>query len=310
MWAGPLNGVGAVRALGSLFKLTVGVLQAIALLLRHRPQAILLTGGWANVPLAVAGWLLRAPVLVYLPDIEPALTVKVIARFARRVAVTVADSRAFFDPDKTVVTGYPLRRAVREATREGGRAHFELDANRPVLLVFGGSRGARSLNIAVESILPDLLAEGVQVLHITGTLDWERSQEATHAHRDAPDYHPFAYLHDEMGSALAAADVVVCRGGASTLGELPYFGLAGVVVPYPHAWQYQKVNADYLAERGAAVRVNDEDLGNNLHTTLRHLLMNRVQLEQMQANARHLAHDGAVALAAELLKMAGVSSND
>ncbi len=305
VWAGPLNGVGVLTALVSLLKLAIGTLQAFALLLRHRPHAVLLTGGWANVPLAVAGWLLRAPMLVYLPDIEPALTVSVVARFARRVAVTVDDSRAFFKGSKTVTTGYPLRRSVREATRAAGRAHFGLDNDRPVLLVFGGSRGARSLNLALESCLAELLADGVQVLHLTGTLDWERSQTATQAQRDARDYHAFPYLHDDMGLALAAADVVLCRSGASTLGELPYFGLAGILVPYPHAWRYQKVNADYLVARGAALRLEDETLDKKLLPTLRELLANRVQLAQMQASARQLARDGAAALAAELLTLAG-----
>ena len=187
------------------------------------------------------------------------------------------------------------------ATREAGQAHFKLDAKRPIVLFFGGSRGARSINQSLEANLPQLL-ELAQVIHVTGTLDWERSQSATSSHSD---YHAYSYLHEDMGLAMAAADIVVCRSGASTLGELPYFGLPSVLVPYPHAWQYQKTNADYLVSRGAAVRLDDDQLSQELLPTLRTLLQDKVQLEAMKQSALQAAGGSADALAQELLALAG-----
>lgn len=300
--AGPLNGVGLWRALKSLFKLAIGVIQAFRLLLRYRPQALLLTGGWANVPLAVASWVLRVPILVYLPDIEPALTINVLSKIAQKVAITVAESARYFRTGQTVVTGYPLRQTMLNATRDAGIQHFHLEANRPVLLVFGGSRGARRINIALENCLPEVLAMGVQVLHVTGTTDWERSQGVTPQH---PDYHAFPYLHEDMGLAMACADLVVCRAGASTLGELPHFGLASVLVPLADAWRYQQVNADYLATRGAGIHLPDEQMAEALLPTLRRLLTDKSALAHMQACAKQLAVvDGAGAIAQQLLSMA------
>lgn len=311
--AGPLNGVGLLKALVSAARLALGTLQSLGWLLRWRPAAILLTGGWANVPLALAAWLLRRPVLVYLPDIEPGLTVRVVARFAAQVAITVPDAAQYFRSGQTVVTGYPLRQQMRETTRTQGQQHFGLDPARRTLLIMGGSRGARSINIAIGEILSQLLQDGWQVVHITGELDWERSQEQVGALRDHPDYHAQAYLH-EMGLALAAADLVVCRSGASTLGELPYFGIPAILVPYPYAWRYQKTNADYLADQGAALRLDDERMREELYPTIRGLAEDPSRLEVMRSQAQALGAaqgDGAARLASVLWALAkGEKRND
>ena len=246
------------------------------------------------------------PSLIYLPDVEPGLAIRVLQRFAQKVAITVPDSASYFRPGQTVVTGYPLRAQIHSATREAAVAHFGLDPARKTLLVFGGSRGARSINTALLAVLPQLLADGVQVVHVSGTLDWPQVEPARAALPDATDYHAYPYLHAEMGLAMAAADLVVSRGGASVLGEFPAFGLPSILVPYPHAWRYQKVNADYLAARGAAVVMNDADLTLQLLPTVRTLLESSTQLRDMRAAAQRLAeHDSAWRVGQELLRLAG-----
>lgn len=299
--AGPLNGVGLSRALLSLAKLARGTWQSWRILGHERPGALLLTGGWANVPLALAAALRRVPMLVYLPDIEPGLTIRVVARLAQRVAMTAPQSDAYFRPGQGVALGYPLRQAVLRATRAAGLAHFGLDENWPVLLVFGGSRGARSLNIALATILPDLL-ERAQVIHISGTTDWAASQARTPqlSPQQAARYRAFPYLHDDMGLAFACADLALCRSGASTLGELPYFGLPAILVPYPHAWRYQKVNADYLAQQGAALVLSDEALGEQLWPMLCALLDDAPRRQAMRQAALALRQADSAERIAEL----------
>jgi UDP-N-acetylglucosamine--N-acetylmuramyl-(pentapeptide) pyrophosphoryl-undecaprenol N-acetylglucosamine transferase len=174
-----------------------------------------------------------------------------------------------------------------------------------VLLVTGGSRGARSLNRAVLAALSDWLKD-YQVIHLSGELDWaevELAKAALPAAQQAR-YHAFPFLH-EMGLALAAADLVVSRAGASALGEYPLFGLPAILVPYPFAWRYQKVNADYLVGRGAAVRLNDEDLARELARQVRALLSDPARLSAMRAASRAAAMPGAAGrIAAELAAMA------
>lgn len=283
----------------------IGLLQSVFLLLRYRPQSILLTGGWANVPVALAGWFLRVPMLVYLPDIEPGSTIRVLSRFVKKIATTVPESAVFFRQGQTVTTGYPLRGEVTSATRPIAISHFELDPSRKTILVTGGSRGARSINIAVESCLNELLKEAVQVIHVTGELDWERSQAAIKG--TIPNYHPFEYLNSvEMGLAFAAADIVLGRSGASALGEFPYFGAASILVPYPHAWRYQRVNADWLAERGAGIRMDDEKMAAELLPTLQSLLRDEGRLKTMQDCAKSVYQgDGSANIARELLALVG-----
>ena len=120
-------------------------------------------------------------------------------------------------------------------------------------------------------------------------------------------YRPFAYLHEEMGAALAAADVAVMRAGASTLGELPLFGLPAVLVPYPHAWRYQRVNAEHLTAQNAAVMLRDESLGTALLPTVAGLLKSKRQRESMRKSLKAMARpEAAQELAGQLLELGGL----
>jgi UDP-N-acetylglucosamine--N-acetylmuramyl-(pentapeptide) pyrophosphoryl-undecaprenol N-acetylglucosamine transferase len=304
--AGPLHGVSLPRQLLSLVNLGIGTLQALWLVKRRGVRALLLTGGWVGLPTALAAWLWRVPILIYLPDIEPGLTIQALRRFARRIALTVDESRPYFPFNETVVTGYPVRPELAAATRAAALAHFKLDPERKTLVVFGGSRGSRAINTALLDILPDILATKTQVIHITGTLDWPDIAARRKAMPDMHHYHAFPYLHRDMGLALAAADLVVSRAGAGVLGEFPFFGVASILVPLAYAWRYQQVNADYLANRGAAIHLDESRMKTQLWPIIRDLLNDPTRLAALRAQAAALGkRDGAARLAAELIQLAG-----
>jgi UDP-N-acetylglucosamine--N-acetylmuramyl-(pentapeptide) pyrophosphoryl-undecaprenol N-acetylglucosamine transferase len=309
---GGLHGVGLRHAIPNVLRLLKGTLQAWNALQRFKPHAVLFTGGFIAIPVAVAAWLQRIPMVVYLPDIEPALSVRVLGWFARRIAATTEASCIYFNARKFVVTGYPVRQALLaySADLTGfqnlsglARATFGIAPDVRVVLVFGGSRGARSLNRAVMMNARELLAQ-VELIHVSGAGEWDEVRVAREALPDElrARYHAFPYLHEEMGAALASADLVVSRAGASTLGEFPLFGLPSVLVPYPYAWRYQKVNADYLAQRGAAVIVRDEELSTQLAPTITRLLNDPVTLQQMSASASTLARPDAAEQLAHVVK--------
>jgi UDP-N-acetylglucosamine--N-acetylmuramyl-(pentapeptide) pyrophosphoryl-undecaprenol N-acetylglucosamine transferase len=226
-----------------------------------------------------------------------------LARFASIIALTAEVSKAYFSPRaRTVVTGYPTRSDLNGWQRAAALEHLGLDPQRKVLLISGGSKGARSINRAVTANLPGLL-QVAQVVHLTGALDWpeiDLFRQGLPADQ-AADYHAMPYLH-EMGAALAAADLIVSRAGASALGEYPLFGLPAILVPYPYAWRYQKVNADYLSERGAAVTLENEDLPTQLLSTVRELLDNETLLTQMRQAMRALARPHAAETLANLMQ--------
>ncbi|MDW8227858.1 MAG: UDP-N-acetylglucosamine--N-acetylmuramyl-(pentapeptide) pyrophosphoryl-undecaprenol N-acetylglucosamine transferase [Anaerolineales bacterium] len=167
--AAGVHGVGLLRLPVNLLKLARGLVAARRLLRHFRPDVLFFTGGYVAVPIALAGR--SIPKLLYVPDIEPGLALKTLARFADHIAVTVEESRAYFHHKPLTVSGYPTRPELGTWSRETARRHLRLRFDRPVLLVFGGSKGARALNRAILAHLSDLL-EQTQVVHISGMLDW------------------------------------------------------------------------------------------------------------------------------------------
>jgi UDP-N-acetylglucosamine--N-acetylmuramyl-(pentapeptide) pyrophosphoryl-undecaprenol N-acetylglucosamine transferase len=266
-----------------------------------KPEVLFFTGGFVATPMAVAGR--GASSLLYVPDIEPGLALKFLARFASRIAVTAEDSRKYFSrSSKITVTGYPVRADLNAWTPESARAHLHLNSQAPVLLVFGGSKGARSINQAMRAQLPQLLGVA-QVIHITGQLDWKEVEtDQAQLPQELKDrYHAFPYLHEDMGAALACADLSISRAGASSLGELPLFGIPAILVPYPYAWRYQKVNADYLVRQNAAVILEDSALIGQLFATVQELLSQPTRLQSMARAMRAQAHPQAASQIAGLL---------
>lgn len=290
--------------------LLAGLRDALRVLHEARPAAILGTGGYVCVPVFLAARLRRIPTLIYLPDIVPGLAVKSLAKIATGVACSFQPSLRFFDMSKTTVTGYPVRAELFTLDRAACRTTFGLHDDLPVVLVYGGSRGARSINRAIEALLP-ALTEVAQIVHVCGREGdeiWLRAAADALPPRQRERYHLYPYLLETMPQALVAADLAVCRAGASTLAELPAAGLPAVLVPLEAVRQDD--NAAYLVDQGAALIVkNDAMLGTGAPTegplwqAVASLLRDRERLAQMRTQSRALAiPDAAERLADALLR--------
>jgi len=294
--AAGVHGVSFKRLPANLVKLWQGYWKSKQLIKVFNPDVLLFTGGYVAIPMALAG--MKRESLLYVPDIQPGLALNVLAKYSDRIAVTSEKSRKYFKhQEKITVTGYPIREDLKKWQKADALAYFQFDPNIKTVLFMGGSSGARSINEAVVRIA-DQLIQHYQVIHLTGHLDWESIRRKTEAL--GPRYQAFPYLH-EMGAALAAADLAVSRSGASVLGEYPYFGLPAILVPYPYAWQYQKVNADYLVERGAAIELEDAKIGTDLYAAITNLLENPEKLAEMSKNMSALSHPAAAENIANLL---------
>ncbi len=300
-----LHGVGITQLPRNALLSLRGLLASQRILKDFNPDVLMFTGGYVAAPMALAAR--HIPTLLYVPDIEPGWALKFLARFADVIAVTAEETRAYLPARaKVIVTGYPTRVELREWTPEKAKNWLGLGNQFPTLLVYGGSRGARTINRSLLDCLPQLL-EFCQIIHISGELDWK---EVEAFRSSLPEilqkrYHAFPYVH-EMGAVLASADLAITRAGASILGELPLFGLPAILVPYPYAWRYQKVNAAYLERHGAAVVVENELLPRRLFPLVKVLLADQQRLGQMRQAMQSLARPQAAReLAALVRELAG-----
>jgi UDP-N-acetylglucosamine--N-acetylmuramyl-(pentapeptide) pyrophosphoryl-undecaprenol N-acetylglucosamine transferase len=231
---------------------------ARALLKEKRPRAVLGLGGYAAGPPVVAARALGIRTVILNQDALPGRANRYLARHADLVVLQWEASRKHFPANTNCqVLGCPIRREFVGASREEGRARFGLDPERPLLLVTGASQGARTVNRVMQRVWPEFAARHPewQLLHLSGPLDEDETRAAyTDAHVEA---NVLAFTH-EMWLALAAADAVVSRAGASTLAELTTLGLPAVLLPYPyHRDRHQHANARALVDGGAALLVED-----------------------------------------------------
>jgi undecaprenyldiphospho-muramoylpentapeptide beta-N-acetylglucosaminyltransferase len=306
--AAGLHGVSLRSLLGNVNQLFHGFREAKGIIQRFKPQVLFFTGGYLGVPVAFAGR--RIPSVVFIPDIEPGLALKAILRFAKSVLVSTKKSIQFLKGKQVQVTGYPIRSEMKKWNRASGRKYFAIPEKEPVLLVFGGSKGALSINQALFASLGSLL-KNMHVIHISGKDHWDDAQKAKVTQDPVllNKYHVYPFLYDDMGAAFSAADLVVCRAGASTLGELPFFGLPAILVPYPHAWRYQKQNAEYLHNNGGAAILEDANLRDQLENKVRSIISDPGQLSSMRSAMKTLSIPDAAQQIADMIISIGTASS-
>ncbi len=257
----------------SSFGILASMSRSLGLLHREKPDVVIGFGGYVCVPVGLAAVVAGVPLLLHEQNSVPGLANRLLARYARAIAVTYPGSEAHFvRAERVVVTGNPVREDFLRVDRTAARFALGIPDDAFLLLVFGGSRGARHINDAVAALAPRLLAhEGLRVMHLTGRTELDRARDAVlkalgdaKASPGAGDPHPrwrlLSYL-DDMASVLGAADLVVARAGATTIAELTAVGAPALLVPYPYATDdHQTGNASALVELGAAVMVADADL--------------------------------------------------
>lgn len=296
-----LRGKGLLKMLTAPLLLCRAVFEAIAILRRQRPQLVLGMGGFASGPGGLAAWLTRRPLLIHEQNAAPGLTNRLLARIANVVLEAFPNT---FAGARTV--GNPVRAGFAELPPPRQR-YAEHESLAPRLLVLGGSQGARALNEMVPAALALLPADvRPQVRHQAGrTLDVAQAAYARHG--VAAEVLPFI---DDMPSAYAWADLVVCRAGASTVAELAAAGCAALLIPFPHAVDdHQTRNGQYLVDAGAALMVAEAALTpDTLADLLRGLFAHRRDLVTMASAARAAAWVAADERIADLCLEAGAGA--
>jgi len=302
---GALKNVSLVTRVKTAFDLPRAVWSASRMLNEFAPDVVIGVGGYASGPAMLAAVVKHIPTLAFEPNVVPGFANRVVARFVSGAAVHFEETAKYFRHAE--VTGVPVRQAffdipALESNKKRGGV--------PTLLVFGGSQGAHAINEAMIRCLPELLrqAPGMHIIHQTGEHDYNGALAAYKLLGESAEV--FKFIED-MPAAFARADLVVCRSGASTVAEITAAGKPAIFVPFPRAADdHQRVNAEALAESGAAVVVEEFKLeGVWLAETIAALLGDPRRLEVMSQAARGLAHPNAARdIAAMAARVAGIES--
>lgn len=292
----------------------LALLKAWLLLFWLMPDAVFSKGGPGALPVVLAAWFYRVPVLVHESDTVPGLTNTVSSWFARRVAVSFAAAVAAFPAGKAAWTGHPERRSIREAglTREAAKARLGFMPEEPLVLIVGGSRGSQRLNEAALGGLAQIAAV-TAVLHQAGPGNAEEATRLVEAGMLGVDgvvaaRHPWKvvpYVVD-IGVALTAADAVVSRAGSGSIFEIASFGRAAILVPLPEsANDHQRLNAIAFMEAGGGTVIEEANLVPGiLARTIAALLADGPARAKMEAASRGFSKEGgAEVIGAELLRM-------
>jgi UDP-N-acetylglucosamine--N-acetylmuramyl-(pentapeptide) pyrophosphoryl-undecaprenol N-acetylglucosamine transferase len=299
---GALKNVSLRTRLKTAFDLPRALWDSGRMLNEFAPDVVIGVGGYASGPAMMAAVVKHIPTLAFEPNVVPGFANRMVAHFVSGAAVHFEESARYFRHGE--VTGVPVRQAF-----------FEIAPKRrgsPTLLVFGGSQGAHAINEAMIRCLPVLLREapGMHIIHQTGERDYNDARAAYRERSESAEVYKFI---EDMPSAFARADLVVCRSGASTVAEIAAAGKPAVFVPFPRAADdHQRVNAEALARHGAAVVVEESKLeGVWLAETIASLLQDPRRLQRMSQEARALAHPNAARdIAAMAARVAGIEATD
>lgn len=282
---GGLKGKGGLDLLRSIFRLPYGFIQAFQLIGKHRPSVVLGVGGYSSGPVLLAAVLRGVPTMIHEQNAFPGLTNRLMSRFVKKVAVAFAEAAPRMKRSDAVVTGNPVRAEFfQPRTEERGP--------RTRLLIFGGSQGSRILNDAMTGALLFLsrLKDRLDIVHQTGPNELQKVQQAYRTSGAFPNARVVAYL-DPIVDEIAAADLVVCRAGAMTIGELCAIGRPAIFVPFAAATNnHQELNARVVERAGGGIVVTEAELTpEKLGAAINEIMTDPERTRRMGAAAKALA---------------------
>ncbi len=299
------RGRGIASKLLTLIGIAVGVIQSFWILVAFRPDLVFGTGGYVSAAVVLAASILRLRIVLQEQNSIPGMTNRILAPRAERIYVGFERAgEGFKDRRRLLVTGNPLRRSVLDDVEGNPREAFGLAGGPPVLFVFGGSQGSRSLNRAAVDFF--IRCETVQGIVQTGPRDFAWVRDSL---RDATIRVYVSPFIRNINVAYRAADVALARAGALSVSELAAVGLPSILVPYPYAADNHQVrNAEVLVEAGGAVMIGDDELnGERLESVFHALMDDAGRLERMREALSAVARpDAAVRIAEDVVDLLGV----
>jgi UDP-N-acetylglucosamine--N-acetylmuramyl-(pentapeptide) pyrophosphoryl-undecaprenol N-acetylglucosamine transferase len=271
------------KAISSPFIAVAGFFDSLRILRSFKPDIIVATGGFVSLPVVLAAFFLRIPVILHEGNAIPGLSTKICKWFASCVTIAFESQRKYFRWKKKVYCiGGPVRRAITKTVKSIAIQNMGLRQDQRIILVLGGSQGARSINKVTIDALPELARLNVQVIHVCGERDYGWVNESI---KEEPHfYHLLPYMNN-IWDGLAACDIVVSRAGATAISEIIARQIPSILIPFPFSAEgHQDLNAGILKNAGASVVIKDADLNkDSLFNELDRILKDKELYANMRA---------------------------
>lgn len=295
----------SIRTFRFMWSLGVGFIQSLLYILKFRPHVVMGVGGYSSFPPVFLASIMGISTLIHEQNSTPGLANRILGRWVKRICLSFPDGWA--KGEKTILTGNPTRKEIGTMDRDASISRFGLEAGRMTILVFGGSRGARSINLVLLEAIGGLegIEDRIQLIYATGKEDY--GWVSSRARRIKIPIYLTNFIFD-MPFAYGAADLVIARAGAGTIAEITRCGLPSILIPYPYATaQHQLRNARLLEEKGAAIVIQDHELNADLLAQrIEDLVTHPQRLRQMGQKARELSHPDATSKIVDLIYELGV----
>jgi len=282
----------------------LGAWESLKIVIKFKPDVVVGFGSLNTLAPVFFGWFFRIKTLIHEQNVIPGRANRLLSKLVDKVALSFEETKEYLNisPSKLAFTGNPLRKEMIRIERKEALDFLKLDENKFNILITGGSQGSEKINsVSFEAISSLERKESLQVIHITGSSDLnflnERYKKAGFAYRI------FSFFSN-MQYAYSAADLIICRAGATTIAELARFEIPAILIPYPFAQQHQQANARILAEKNAALIIDDKDLTvDKLSGILNGLISSPEKIKAMKLNYQGFkCPDAAALLADEILK--------
>lgn len=298
----------------SLTKVPFGLLKAMGILSKEKPDIVVSFGGYLSVPMCMAAAIKRIPILTHEQSARAGLANRINATVARRVAISFASSKQFFPPHKTILTGNPVRPEIYTIQPDGPEISRLLQAEPalPILYITGGNQGAHAINLVIFDLLSIICAR-FRVLHQTGSNHYHDYETAVTKREALPEYHKNRYLPQtfigqrDIGAVLNQATLLISRSGANTVSEIASLGKVAIFIPLPFAQQNEQYeNASLLADRGSARILPQDQLSpERLKREIDEIMANFDTYNAKAQQAKPLSHyDAAAKIVKEIMTLA------
>jgi len=290
-----------------IFKFPIGIIQSFFHIYVISPDVIFSKGGYGSLPSVISGWVLQTPIFLHESDVSPGLANKIASKFSLEIFTSFPiEKTGYFPAKKMISVGNPLRKEIIEGSIERSKELFKLTGEKPVILILGGSQGAKKINDRILLILSELL-QNFEIIHQTGQANFnqtKREVEVVVNESLRRYYHPFPFLNEkELSSAYQVAELIISRSGAGSIFEIAAIGKASILVPLSKSAQNHQIkNAYVFAKNGACIVMEERNFTPHfLLERLKYLFSEPKKLEKMGKKAKEFSKPDAARIIAEYI---------